>query len=511
MGQHLPEVVRRHAQQRGSAPAISCEGRTTSYAALDSRTNRLARALLATAPPGARIGTLTRTRPEAGEVLIACGKAGLIAVPLNWRLAGPELLTVARDAGLSALVAEPAFLEAALALREALPGLEVLVTGDAPTDRAPSYEAAIAAHPDEDPGGGHDPAAVTLLLYTSGTTGTPKGVQVTLGSLYADEHALAEYRWDADSVGLCVMPMFHIAGLGWLSSALSAGAHALMLPEFDPAAVVGTMERERVTHAFFVPSVLHVLTLLPGVDDRDFSGLRLIVYGASPVTPSLLRRAMAVFGCGFVQKYGLTETVGSTARLLDHEHDPDGPRQYLLNSTGRPMHGVRVRIADPATGAGLPPGEVGEIQVSSRHNTPGYWNRPAATAELFTADGWLRTGDAGRLDEDGYLYVTDRLKDMVITGGENVYPVEVEAVLAEHPAVSEVAVIGLPHEKWGEQVTAVVVLRAGAERPAEQELIDFTRGRIASYKKPGRVHFVEAMPLTSSGKILKRALRERFA
>jgi acyl-CoA synthetase (AMP-forming)/AMP-acid ligase II len=508
---HLPELVRRHARERGRSPALTCHGRTVTYAELDSRTNRLARALLSAADAGARIGSLTRPVSEAGEVLVACTKAGLVAVPMNWRLAGPELLAVVQDAEPSVLITEPEFLPAALALRAAMPSLTVWVTGDGEPADAASYEEQIAAHADDDPGLGRDSDTVMLLLYTSGTTGRPKGVQLTHRGFHSDEATLAEYGWHEESVAVCAMPVFHIAGIGWLGSVLAAAAHALMVPEFEPQAVVDTMVERGVSHAFFVPSILQMMTELPGIDERQFPRLTTIGYGGSSITPALLRRSIQVFDCGFVQKYGLTETVGSTARLLAHEHDADGPRRHLLKSAGRPLHDVRMRIADPATGQSLPPGSVGEIQVASRHNTPGYRNRPDADAELFTADGWLRTGDAGYLDEDGYLFLTDRIKDMVITGGENVYPIEVESVLAEHPAVAEVAVIGLPHPRWGEQVTAVVVPRAGVERPTEQELIDFTRDRIASYKKPGRVHLVDTLPLTPSGKVLKRALREQFA
>ncbi|MEV6104029.1 long-chain-fatty-acid--CoA ligase [Streptomyces sp. NPDC051940] len=509
MGKHLPDAVRRHARERGHARALACEGRVLSYSEFDSRTNRLARALLAQAPAGSRIGSLTRTRIEPGEVLLACAKAGLVAVPLNWRLAVPELVAVAQNAELKILVAEPDFLPAALAVRDAVPGLLLVVTGTEPAGDVAAYEPWLAAHPDDDPGRGSDADVdeVTLQLYTSGTTGLPKGVLITHRNLYSDQETLDEYLWDGESVSFDAMPMFHIGGCGWLINALCAGAFTIMLPDFAPETAVEVMEREGVTHAFFVPAVLQMVTALPGIEARDFSRLRLVVYGASPITPALLRRSMTVFGCSFMQKYGLTETVGNVARLLPHEHDPDGDRQYLLQSTGRPKPDVEVMVVDPVTGEPAPAGMVGEIYTRSRHNTPGYWKRPEETDALYAADGWLRTGDAGHLDTDGYLYVTDRMKDMVITGGENVYPIEVESVLAEHPAIADVAVIGVPHEKWGEEVTAVVVPRQGVPVPTESELIDFTRERIASYKKPRRVHFVDALPRNPSGKILKRELR----
>jgi acyl-CoA synthetase (AMP-forming)/AMP-acid ligase II len=513
MGLHLPDAVRRHARERGTSPALTCDGRTTDYSELDSRTNRLARALLSAAPVGSRIGLLARTRREPGEILVAAAKAGLVAVPLNWRLAVPELAAVAADAGLRVLITEAEFLPGALAVRRAMPGLLVVVVGEPYDHDTPAYEDWLAAHPDDDPGRGSpaDADEVSLQLYTSGTTGVPKGVLLTHRNLAADRAELDAYLWDAGSVALNSLPMFHIAGVGWLGVALAAGAHSLLLPEFTPDGAVEAIERAGVTHCFLVPSVLHMLTELPGIERRDLSRLRLIAYGSAPVTPTLLRRCLTVFGCGFMGKYGATETGGTVTQLLPHEHDPDGPGRHLLTSTGRPRSGVEVVIADPVTGRPLPPRTVGEIRTRSGRNTGGYWNRPEETAALYAADGWLCTGDGGYLDEDGYLFITDRIKDMIITGGENVYPVEVEAALAEHPAVAEVAVIGVPDATWGEAVTAVVVPRRGVERPGEQELIDFTRERIASYKKPRRVHFVDALPRNPNGKVLKYELRSGFA
>ncbi|MFJ6805784.1 long-chain-fatty-acid--CoA ligase [Streptomyces anulatus] len=509
MGLHLPDAVRLHARERGTSPALTCQGSTLTYAELDTRSNRIARALLAGSAAGTRVGLLARTRSEAGEILTGAAKAGLVTVPLNWRLAVPELTAVAQDAELRVLLVEPEFRKAADAVHAAMPGLRLVVIGASDDEDVPSYENWLAAHPDDDPGRGTEADAdeVFLQIYTSGTTGLPKGVLLTHGNFYADGTELEEYLWEAGSVALNALPMFHIGGLGWLRVALTAGANSLMFPDFTPGAAAETIEREGVTHAFMVPSVLHMLTELPGIEKRDFSRLTLITYGSAPITPVLLRRSMDLFGCHFMGKYGLTEGGGTVTQLPPEDHEADGPKQYLLKSVGKPRRGVRVVIADAGSGLPAPAGTVGEIRIGSRHNTPGYWNRPEETAALYDAEGLLCTGDGGYLDQDGYLFITDRIKDMIVSGGENIYPTEVESALAEHPAVSETAVVGVPHEVWGEAVTAVVVLRRGVARPTEQELIDFTRARIASYKKPHRVHFVDELPRNPNGKVLKRELR----
>ncbi|MFF1450309.1 long-chain-fatty-acid--CoA ligase [Streptomyces sp. NPDC058274] len=506
MGPLLPDSVRRHAVLRPDAPAITEAGQTLTYAALDSRSNKIAQALLAEGlEAGARVGFLVRPGRMSAELLLACAKSGLVATPLNWRLAEPELRAVALDAGLRMVIAQEEFQAGARAAMPELP----LVTAGEPAPGASAYESWLEAAPDGDPGRGGEADADTvfLQLYTSGTTGLPKGVQLTLANVYAGETETTEAGWSEDSVSLNVLPVFHIAGTGWLASALSAGAHTVTLPDLVPQRVVDVLESERVTHVLFVPAVLQMLTQLPDIRERDFSALQLIVYGASPITPSLLRRSMEVFGCHFSQRYGQTETTGSVTRLLPADHDPDGPRAHLLRSAGNACPGAEVVIADLITGKPVPDGTVGEILTRSHHVTPGYWKRPEDNARLFTQEGWLRTGDAGYLDEEGYLFITDRIKDMVITGGENVYPIEVESALAEHPAVSDVAVFGTPDEQWGEAVTAAVVLNAGARDTSEDELIDFTRPRIASYKRPRIIHFVDDLPRNPSGKVLKHVLK----
>ena len=315
-------------------------------------------------------------------------------------------------------------------------------------------------------------------------------------------------RWafDERSVSLTPLPMFHIGGIGWAYCGLWHGATTVLVRDFEPASVLDILERRRVTNAVLVPTMLQMLTAVPGAADRDYRALRSIAYGAAPITTPVLKATLRTFGCGLVGLYGLTESTGGVVALEPEDHD----REHLLRSAGRPYPWVELRIADPASGDPLGPHEVGEVWLRGPNVTPGYFNRAAETAAALTEDGWLRTGDGGYVDEDGYLFLTDRIKDMIVTGGENVYPVEVEEALAQHADVAEVAVIGVPHPHWGESVKALIVPRPGA-RTAPDELIAFARARLAGYKLPRSVDFVAELPRTPSGKVLKRELRQRYA
>jgi long-chain acyl-CoA synthetase len=284
----------------------------------------------------------------------------------------------------------------------------------------------------------------------------------------------------------------------------------VIVSEFDPATVLDILEHQRVTNAVLVPTMLQMLTAVPGAADRDYGALRSIAYGAAPITTPVLKATLRTFGCGLVGLYGLTESTGGVVALEPGDHDPGGPREHLLRSAGRPYPWVELRVADPASGRPLGPREVGEVWLRGPNVTPGYFNRPAETAAALTPDGWLRTGDGGYVDEDGYLFLTDRIKDMIVTGGENVYPVEVEEALAQHADVADVAVIGVPDAHWGEAVKALVVPRPGT-RPAPEDLIAFVRERLAGYKLPRSVDLVDELPRTPSGKVLKRELRRRHA
>jgi long-chain acyl-CoA synthetase len=500
----VADVIREHAAARPDAVAIRHGDRAVTYAELDERSSRLAQLLLATgAGPGARVAHLDRSAPEVVELFVAAGKIGAVAVPLNWRLAVPELTAIVADAGAPVLIAGPAFAGIAAEVAAAVPQhLEVVEVGA-------GYEARLASADAVDPGGSGQAGDPVVQMYTSGTTGVPKGVLTTQRNLAAATLNVPSWRFDAASVSLTPLPMFHVGGIGWTYLGLSQGATTILVSEFDAAAVLDLLESARVTNAVFVPTILQMLTSVPGAAERDYSALRSIAYGASPITTPVLKAALRTFRCPLFGVYGLTETTGGVVQLEPEDHDPDGPREHLLRSAGRPRPWIEMRVVDPANGAELSAGAVGEVWMRGPNVMAGYANRPEETAATLTADGWLRTGDGGYVDEDGYLFLTDRIKDMIVTGGENVYPVEVEEALAHHPAVAEAAVIGVPDDRWGEVVKALVVTRPGAAASAD-DLIAFVRERLAGYKLPRSIDFVEDLPRNPSGKVLKHQLRDRY-
>jgi long-chain acyl-CoA synthetase len=329
-------------------------------------------------------------------------------------------------------------------------------------------------------------------MYTSGTTGVPKGVLTTNRNLAAAVESSPLWEFDADTISMTPLPMFHIGGIGWAFLGLWNAATTVLVSEFVPEDVLDVLERQRVTNTIFVPTMLQLLCAVPGAEERDYSALRSIAYGASPITTPVLKAALRTFRCSLYGVYGLTESTGGVVQLEPSDHE----QERLLRSAGRPFPWVELKIVD------------GEVWLRAPNVTPGYFNRPEETAATLTADGWLKTGDGGYLDDDGYLFLTDRIKDMIVSGGENVYPVEVEEVLAQHPDVAEVAVIGVPDERWGETVKALVVARTGTS-PTADELVAFARERLAGYKLPRSIEFVAGLPRTPSGKVLKRELRER--
>ena len=490
-------VARSFARTRPDAPALTFEGTTRSFAELHEASSKAANALLAQGVNrGDRVAVLARNRPEFFELVIACSKIGAIMTGLNWRLAPPEIAAILADC-------DPALVLVGEGERALLPDDARALAFGAEYD---AWREAAAA---EDPG--HEGAAdeTILLLYTSGTTGLPKGVALTNGNMAFTRQLAEAWGMGPTSVNLVAMPMFHIGGCGYGSSTLMAGGHTVLMRDVDPARAVDLIARHRVTHTFMVPTVVRALLEVPGIGQADLSSLQLLMYGASPIGDVLLRRALGVLDCGFMHAYGMTEAAGTVTILKPDEHDPGGPRADLLKSVGKPLPWVSLRIIDPATGTDARAGRPGEIHLRSGMIMRGYWNNAEATREAVDEDGWYRTGDAAYLDGDGYVVLFDRFKDMIISGGENIYPAEIENVLNAHEAVREAGVIGVPHEKWGETPLAVVVPRKGRAVEGD-ELIAFARERLAHYKCPTRVAFAETLPRNASGKLLKHELRRQF-
>ena len=501
MSSSFAQILRRLAAERPQAPALTFEGSTWTFAELQARSARTARALQASGiRPGDRVGMLSRNCAESFELMFACSQVGAILVGLNWRLARAEIAAIVDDARPALIVAgqeESALLDG---VARATPGLHRVVL------LGPEYEAWRAPHPADDPGHSGAPDEVALLLYTSGTTGLPKGVMLSNEGMCHTERLGQSWGMGPDSVNLVAMPMFHIGGCGYGSSTMLVGGHTVLLREVVPSRLVEAIARHRVTHTFLVPTVVQALLQVDGVQQADLSSLELLMYGAAPMGDVLLRRAMSVLRCRFIQAYGMTETSGTVVVLPPQDHDPGGARAGLLNSVGRALPWVDLRVVDPNTLGDAPAGAVGEIWVRSRMLMKGYWNKPAETQAAVMPGAWLRTGDAAYQDAQGYVYLFDRFKDMIISGGENIYPAEIENVLNGHPDVREVAVIGVAHAKWGETPRAIVVPQPGRQ-PDADELIAWTRERLAHYKCPTSVRFAESLPRNASGKLLKRELR----
>ncbi len=512
MAETLGDVVRDQARSRPEAVAFSFEGRDTTFADLDRRSNQVANGLRALGVgQGGRVAYLGKNSDHYFELLIGAAKAGAVTAPVNWRLAPPEVSYIVSDAQATVLFVGPEMVGLArTALLEA-PTVQHVIAMEGGVADWLDYQAWRDGQSQADPAVPVRGGDVFLQLYTSGTTGRPKGAMLThdnvlLPRAQQQSPDIAWNRWSDDDIGLVAMPVFHIGGTGWGITSLVNGAKGVVAREFDPNTVLDFIERERISKIFMVPAAIQIVIRHPRAREVDYSRLKHILYGASPIPLDLLREAMEVFGCGFVQMYGMTETTGTIVALPPEDHDPAGnPR---MRSAGKPLPGVEIAILDEA-GNRLPPGQVGEIASRSAANMAGYWSLPEATAKTLSSDGWLRTGDAGYLDEDGYVYIHDRVKDMIISGGENVYPAEVENAIYGHPAVADVAVVGVPDPKWGEAVKACVVRKPGAEC-TEAEIIGWARQRIAGYKTPKSVDFIEALPRNPSGKILRRELRAPY-
>lgn len=498
----LADVAHEQGQRHRDKPAIIFEGETITFGDVDHHADAVAARLRAIGvAPGDRVALLARNSATYAILLFGIAKAQAVATPLNWRLAPAEIAYIVEDAGARVLVLDPVLAP----LAPSNSGLLILSLDEALTppdaDRVAPIEPREAARRSD----------LAALIYTSGTTGQPKGVMLTHGAFarHCELDAIStphHVGLSRDDVALLVLPLFHIGGIEFLLRPYFTGATTVIHQDFDVGRILDDVQRYKVTVMGLVPTAMQMMLRHPRCAATDFSSVRRFIYGASPIPIDLLKEGVRRFDCEFLQSYGMTETAGTCVMLSPEDHrDPDAPR---MRAAGRPILGAELKIVDTGGRETLPHG-VGEILVRGSGVMAGYWRRPDATAAALDSDGWLRSGDAGYLDEDGYLYVHDRVKDMIISGGENIYPAEVESAIYGHPAVAEAAVVGVPDDTWGEAVKAIIVLKPGASLDAD-ELIAWTKTRIASFKAPKSVDLVTELPKNAAGKILRREIRDAY-
>ena len=504
----LADVTRTQAAKRGAETALIIDDRRISFAQLDTEATRIANKLISEgAHAQERVGFLCKNSEHFFSFLFGCCKARLTLAPYNFRQAAPEIAFVLKDSGARTFVVGPDFAEIA---EKAVAGLEakpkMIALGFERPGFTP-YAAWIADADTRDPLIKVDAQDDVVQLYTSGTTGHPKGVQLTSAN-YLSAFQLAAtsggLNYDVGDSVLGAMPFFHVAGVNIGVIAAASGARTVVVKDVVPDAILSLIEKEKVNHAFLAPAIILMLMQSPAMAKADLTSMKTLSYGASPISEDLLVRAKARFNCDFIQFYGMTETTGAGTFLPPEAHDP---ARGKLRSCGVAWPGIDLRIVD-AKGQEVPRGAVGEVVMKAPIVMKGYWNRPDSTRDA-VRDGWMHTGDVAYMDDEGYVFIYDRLKDMIVSGGENIYPAEVENALFGHPDLADVAVIGVPDPNWGEAVKAIVVAKPGAAKdPAS--VIAWARERIANYKVPKSVDFVEAIPRNITGKILRRELRKPY-
>jgi fatty-acyl-CoA synthase len=494
-------LLTKRAAMTPDREGLVCEGIRRTYKQLNDRANRLANAMTALGVNhGDRVGILALNEPEYFDMYFGLGKIGAILVPLNHRLAGPEIEYILSDCDAKVLVFGKEFAEVVDSIRNGISARDLIAVFDDPPEWANSYECVIGEASGEEPeeeGGDDD---TLTILYTSGTTGRPKGAMLTHTYYFWNSvNLMSTLGMDVGETTLIALPLFHIGALAGPPWLVHGGGKAVLLRTLDPKRFLELIQEEKVNGFGSVPQLLDFLKLVPDFEKYDWSSIKVILVYAAPVPVALIEE-YAQAGIKVRQLYGLTEC--NTATVLDGEN-----AIAKVGSCGKPFFHTEVRVVDD-NDQDVGPEVKGEVLLRAPNMMKGYWNRPEET-EAALKDGWLHTGDVGRLDEEGFLYIMDRKKDMIISGGENIYPAEIEDSLRHNPKILDVGVIGYPHEKWGEAVMAVVAVKEG-EALTEAELLEWCRGRIGKFKIPKKVVFTEAIPRTPTGKILKRVLRDEY-
>jgi acyl-CoA synthetase (AMP-forming)/AMP-acid ligase II len=503
------DLIKRGSALYGTQAALLFEGRQFTFAEQAARMFRLANALLGNGlKKQERVAVLARNCSEYIEIFGACEIAGFVAINLNVRLSDAELATICQDSQPSAMICSKDFLAQARALAAQLSSIRIRIAIGSEDADASSYEHLVSESSADEPTATASPSDIAYLMYTSGTTGGPKGVMIRHAAMVEATRMLShEGGISSTDKALIVMPLFHLGGKIEQMNFNLMGAEVVLKAAFDAEDILDTIEKERVTAAHFAPAMIQRLLDVLETKPYDVSTLRCVHYASAPMPGPLLRRALDRMGPVFVQVYGMTECLIGTI-LKSHEHlvsSPEGERR--LRSAGQPLLGNEVKIVREDSTA-CDTGEVGEILFRSPTIMSGYWNKPELTAEAIR-DGWIHTQDLGFVDGSKFVYVVDRKRDMIISGGENIYSWEVEEALRAHPDVADVAVIAVPDEVWGESVKACVQMRPGRSA-SEVELIEYTRSKIASYKKPRSIDFVQSLPRLFNGKIDKKALRAPY-
>jgi acyl-CoA synthetase (AMP-forming)/AMP-acid ligase II len=496
---------------------VAFEGRRQTYQETTTRVQRLAAALaILGISKGDRVAVLDTNSSRAVEAYFATSLLGAVFVPLNYRATAEELEYMVTTAGAHVLMVGERYRPLVAHVRDRLLCVTHYVAMDSPQPQMDSFEALIAQAPGEASEAEVDEEDVNILMYTSGTTGRPKGVMLTCGDFvaYVCGHTDLADGTPRGAALLCV-PLYHIAGVTLMMTSVFSGRRLVVLRQFEPTEWLETVQRERITHTFVVPTMLKRVLDHPDFSRYTCTSLEVLAYGAAPMPVSVIHRAIAMFPptVGFINTFGQTETTATVTVLLPEDHRLEGSPQEVerklqrLSSIGRPLPDVEVRIVD-AEGAEVTPGKIGEITVRTPRLMKGYLSQGDATAQTMV-HGWLHTRDMGWMDADGYLYLAGRQDDLIIRGGENISPAEVEAVLYTHPAIEEAAIIGVPDVDWGEQVMAIVVPRADSPLTVE-EVIDWCQQRLASFKRPAMVRFVRELPRNPLGKVLRKELRATF-